>query len=60
METAMSISPRWEPTDREYIETIEYMNTRKYRQALERLYKLVIQRLFELHKMNLSFTGVLS
>ncbi|KAJ4501352.1 hypothetical protein C8R41DRAFT_749665 [Lentinula lateritia] len=57
METAMSISPRWEPTDREYIETIEYMNTRKYRQALERLYKLVIQRLFELHKMNLSFTG---
>ncbi|KAJ3859057.1 hypothetical protein EV359DRAFT_75727 [Lentinula novae-zelandiae] len=33
------------------------MNARKYHQALEQLYKLVIQRLFELYKMNLSFTG---
>ncbi|KAJ3807341.1 hypothetical protein F5876DRAFT_90615 [Lentinula aff. lateritia] len=57
MESAMSISRRWEPSDKEYLETLKYMNARKYHQALEQLYKLVIQHLFELHKMNLSFTG---
>ncbi|KAJ4463848.1 hypothetical protein C8J55DRAFT_443245 [Lentinula edodes] len=57
MESVMGISRRWEPIDKEYLETLKYMNARKYHQALERLYKLVIQRLFELHKMNLSFTG---
>ncbi|KAJ3847649.1 hypothetical protein EV368DRAFT_76590 [Lentinula lateritia] len=57
METAMGISRRWEVADREYIEGLELISTRKYRQALEHLHKLVVQRLFELHKMNLSNTG---
>lgn len=57
METVMNIGRRWEPNDREYKEAVEYINTRKYRRALERLHKLVVQRLFELHKMNLSNTG---
>ncbi|KAJ3817842.1 hypothetical protein F5880DRAFT_1626200 [Lentinula raphanica] len=57
METAMGINRRWEVTDREYIEGAELITTRKYRQALEHLHKLVVQRLFELHKMNLSNTG---
>ena len=59
METVMNIDRRWESNDREYKEAVEYMNTRKYRRALERLHKLVVQRLFELHKMNLSNTGTL-
>lgn len=58
METIMGIDRRWETSDREYKEALEYINTRKYRRALERLHKLVVQRLFELHKMNLSNTGV--
>lgn len=57
METVMAIDRRWETSDREYKEALEYINTRKYRRALERLHKLVVQRLFELHKMNLSNTG---
>ncbi|KAJ3740705.1 hypothetical protein EV360DRAFT_57933, partial [Lentinula raphanica] len=57
METAMGIDRRWEVTDREYIAGAELITTRKYRQALEHLHKLVVQRLFELHKMNLSNTG---
>ncbi|KAJ3926014.1 MAG: hypothetical protein NXY57DRAFT_1051549 [Lentinula lateritia] len=57
METAMGISRRWEVADREYIEGLELISTRKYRQALEHLHKLVVQRLFKLHKMNLSNTG---
>lgn len=57
METVMGITRRWEPSDPEYMRAVEYVNTRKYRQALEHLHKLVVQRLFELHKMNLSNTG---
>ncbi|KAK7438764.1 hypothetical protein VKT23_017895 [Stygiomarasmius scandens] len=48
---------RWKPADPQYIKTLEYMNTREYRQALEHLHKLVIQRLYELHCLNLSQTG---
>lgn len=59
LEAVMNIDRRWEPNDQEYKEAVEYINTRKYRQALERLHKLVVQRLFELHKMNLSNTGML-
>ncbi|KAE9404798.1 hypothetical protein BT96DRAFT_973001 [Gymnopus androsaceus JB14] len=57
METAMNVERRWEPHDLEYKKAMEYLNTRKYRQALEHLQKLVVQRLFELHKMSLSNTG---
>ncbi|KAJ3968613.1 hypothetical protein EV361DRAFT_805311 [Lentinula raphanica] len=58
MEVAMGISARWEVTDQPYLETLEYINAHKYQKALERLYKLVVMRLMELHKMNLSFTGM--
>ncbi|KAK7444566.1 hypothetical protein VKT23_015244 [Stygiomarasmius scandens] len=57
LELAMNISKRWQPSDPEYIKTLEYMNVRDYRQALEHLHKLVIQRLYELHRLNLSQTG---
>ncbi|THU89328.1 hypothetical protein K435DRAFT_821451 [Dendrothele bispora CBS 962.96] len=59
LECSMNIAEgeRWRPTDTAYIKTLEYMNTREYRQALEHLHKLVIQRLYELHRVNLSQTG---
>ena len=57
MERSMNIHNRWEPGDREYQDTLQYIATRRYQQALGRLQRLVIQRLFELQKMNLSHTG---
>ncbi|KAF9071513.1 hypothetical protein BDP27DRAFT_1361685 [Rhodocollybia butyracea] len=58
LEAVMNIDRRWEPSDREYKDAVGYINPCKYRQALERLHKLVVQRLFELHKMNLSNTAL--
>ena len=57
MEVEMGIVKRWDPTSPEYQETLGYLSTRQYQRALEELQRLVIQRLFELHKMNLLGTG---
>ncbi|THU88290.1 hypothetical protein K435DRAFT_821707 [Dendrothele bispora CBS 962.96] len=59
LECSMNIAEgqRWKPTDPIYLKTLEYMSVREYRQALEHLHKLVVQRLYELHRLNLSQTG---
>jgi hypothetical protein len=57
MEVKMGIATRWQPSDPEYIETANYMSKRKYHLALDNLQRLVVLRLFELHKLNLSQTG---
>ncbi|KDQ58312.1 hypothetical protein JAAARDRAFT_86162, partial [Jaapia argillacea MUCL 33604] len=57
MELKMGIGIRWEPSSPEYKKTVEYMSKRKYHQALHHLQKLVIQRLFELHWLNLAQTA---
>jgi hypothetical protein len=57
LEVDMGIERRWDPSSSEYLETLGYMSTRTYQRALEELQRLVIQRLFELHKMNISATG---
>jgi hypothetical protein len=57
MEVSMGIEKRWDPLSPEYLETLGYLSTRKYQRALEELQQLVIQRLFELHRMNVSATG---
>ena len=57
MEIRLGIDRRWEPTDTEYLETMKYMNNHKYHRALDKLHQLVVLRLFELHRMNLSGTG---
>ena len=54
----MNITERWQPTSPSYVKTLAYMARRNYEKALDSLQKLVIQRLFELQKMNLSQTGV--
>lgn len=51
-------SQRWTPASPEYIETVKYIAERKYHRSLDKLHKLVIQRLFELHKLNLAQTGM--
>ena len=57
MEVKMQIERRWQPNDPQYIETVKYMSERKYHRALKHLQKLVIQRLFELNRLNLAGTG---
>ena len=56
-EVRMGITRRWDATDPEYINTVEYLATRRYHRALDDLQRLVIQRLFELHKLNVAQTG---
>ncbi|KAH9885089.1 hypothetical protein C8Q73DRAFT_749296 [Cubamyces lactineus] len=57
MEVALNITSRWQPGDTAYRETLQYIATRKYQRALGKLQRLVIQRLFELNKLNLAQTG---
>ncbi|KAI0753042.1 hypothetical protein C8Q80DRAFT_1342386 [Daedaleopsis nitida] len=57
LELQLNIASRWQPGDKEYEETIKYINHRKYQQALGRLQRLVIQRLFELHRLNVAQTA---
>ena len=57
LEVGMGIEKRWDLLSPEYLETLSYLTTRKYQRALEELQWLVVQRLFELHRMNISATG---
>ena len=57
IEVNMGIDKRWDPSSPEYLETLGYLSTRTYQHVLEELWRLVIQHLFKLHKMNISATG---
>ena len=48
---------RWKREDHLYQQALQYIATRRYQRALGKLQRLVIQRLFELHKLNLAQTG---
>lgn len=48
---------RWTHDHPEYIATREYMVQREYHRALDKIQQLVVQRLFELSKANLSGMG---
>ncbi|KAJ7021912.1 hypothetical protein C8F04DRAFT_972130 [Mycena alexandri] len=56
-ETSMGVIDRWETTGPEWAEAAHLVSTKRYRLALLKLERLVIQRMFELTKMNLSQTG---
>jgi hypothetical protein len=58
MEVKMGIARRWQPGDQEYLKTMEYIQMHQYYRALDNLKRLVVQRLFELQKLNLSQTGM--
>jgi hypothetical protein len=57
MEVKLGIEKRWSFESAEYQETMRYMTMRQYHRAADKLQKLVVQRLFELHKLNLNHTG---
>ncbi|KAJ7251888.1 hypothetical protein C8J57DRAFT_1437455 [Mycena rebaudengoi] len=56
-EEFMAIEIRWLPTSDEWAAAAYLVSTKRYRTALSRLERLVIQRMFELTKMNMSQTG---
>ncbi|KAI0652680.1 hypothetical protein C8Q79DRAFT_997654 [Trametes meyenii] len=57
LELKMGITIRWGPGTTEYMATLQYIAKRDYHVALEKLHRLVVQRLFELHSMNISQTA---
>ncbi|KAJ7302857.1 hypothetical protein DFH08DRAFT_918854 [Mycena albidolilacea] len=57
MEKKMDILVRWTVDDEEYENAEALVASRHYRLALNKLEELVIKRLFELTKMNMSGTG---
>lgn len=57
IEQRLGIQDRWTAIHPEYQNTLDYINNRKFIRAVEKLEGLVVQRLFELSKANLSGTG---
>ena len=53
MENRLDIPTSWLPTDAEYMAVIAASSEWKYKMALDKLEHLVVQRLFELSKLNL-------
>ncbi|KAK1216235.1 hypothetical protein PQX77_021149 [Marasmius sp. AFHP31] len=51
------IAERWAPDGEEYRDALMGMSGRRYRRALEKLERLVVQRLLELTKLNMSGVG---
>ncbi|KAJ7861333.1 hypothetical protein B0H13DRAFT_2282463 [Mycena leptocephala] len=56
-ESKMGVEVRWLPESQEWADAAHLVSTKRYRLALMKLEKLVVQRMFELTKMNLSQTG---
>ena len=57
IEDEFHINSRWKPGEELFVKTVEYINNRRYHRALGKVQRLVIQRLFELHRLNLAQTG---
>ncbi|KAJ7937730.1 hypothetical protein B0H13DRAFT_2226465 [Mycena leptocephala] len=56
-ERKMEIVTRWEWESKEWEDAATLVNTRKYRLCINELEALVLKRMFELTKMNMSGTG---
>jgi len=57
IEEELEIEIRWEPGSPEYQNALILLKERKYRRALDRLERLIVQRLFELTKLGMSSVG---
>ncbi|TFK46595.1 hypothetical protein OE88DRAFT_1638090, partial [Heliocybe sulcata] len=57
LEDQIGIEARWDDKSSEYQAARLKLKERKYRKALDELERLVVQRLFELSKLNVSGTG---
>ena len=57
LEKKLDVSVHWEPGSEDWVRTGKLVTMRKYQQALDRLEGLIVARMFELTKMNMSQTG---
>jgi hypothetical protein len=57
LEVEMGLTQRWTTSTPQYMASLKYIKERDYHRALNKLQKLVTQRLFELHKLNVAQTG---
>lgn len=58
LEQQLDITERWTANSPEYLDVTHFIQRRKYLRAVDTLEALVVQRLFELTKMNHSGTGM--
>lgn len=58
LERKLMIMSRWTPESPEWVAAAEKVRLRTYRRAVDTLESLVVSRLFELSKLNMSETGV--
>ena len=57
LEVRMDIVTRWDPKDDKWKEAAVMVGKRRYQRCLDALEGLVVARMFELTKMNMSQTG---
>lgn len=57
LEAVLGIDKRWTPADQQYQDAEKFIDMKDYHEALEKLQRLVVLRLFELQKLNLAQTG---
>ena len=57
LEIRLGIVDRWEPGTPEWQRAGELVSMRRYQRALDHLEGLIVARMFELTKMNMSQTG---
>ena len=58
LEVRMGIMTRWNPKDDKWKEAAVMVGKQRYQRCLDALEGLVVARMFELTKMNMSQTGV--
>ena len=58
LEVKMGILQRWGPDDAEWKQAVVMVGKRRYQRCLDALEGLIVARMFELTKMNMSQTGV--
>jgi hypothetical protein len=58
LERKLGVTERWTPARPEFQTAVAYVRNRRFIRAVEVLKGLVVQRLFELSKANLSGTGM--
>lgn len=58
LEEQLEVNVRWTPSDDEYQSILEESGIHKYRKALDKLERLVVQRLLELTKLGMSGIGL--
>lgn len=60
LEVRLGIMSRWKPGDPEWIAMKKLVSLATYQSSLDKLEALIVSRMFELTRMNMSRTGILN